>query len=434
MNLIIRLTILICAVNLISACGGSATASREELNDIRPYVPEAEYASVLRDCAMANLAWSSCSLNRLPTLAMTTPEPSIDDVMSRVVVSHQWMGLRFEQLLRELPDDMLYLFGAVTAIVIDDDIRPSYYWSLTGAIYLDPASLWLTLEEKDSINRKPDFRQGNESEMRFRYYARQAINGANATRYYGLDSEIERPLKDIVIPMANLLFHELAHANDQLPRASYPHIDRSQRISYVTDSLHSQFPSTILKDSLPLNSEGILGKVADIFYRGHTPTEEQTQWTAAEVGAAFAEGGASDNYGYSTQYEDLAMLFEDTMMYIYFDVEKEIAFIEAPEQKHPPHGEAFIGWGARNRIGDPWVKERVKLVLEHILPDRDYTEHLESIPEPTVFALGTEWSAMIEEQLQLAASEEQQSNPLPNPLPTIQLQYHQRRDHPLHAH
>lgn len=406
---------------LLSACGGRGTATREELSDLSAYDSNSPYAEAIASCAQVNAPWASCSLTRLPPLAMDVPEPTIDDVMSRVAVSHDWMGLRFRQLLEQLPDDMLYLFGAVTTVVIDDDIRPSYYWDLTGAIYLDPASLWLTLEEKDSINRKLDHRTGNDSKMRLRWYSRQAIDGADAARYYGLDSEVERPLEDIVIPMANLLFHELAHANDQFPRAAMVNIDRDQSISSATGSLYDDYPSTLLKQALALTSElgFALGK---IFYRGVEPTDEQQQWSAAEIGQAFAPDGASDNYAYASQYEDLAMLFQDTMMYLYFDIEKEIAFIEAPEQKSPACGEAIIGWGARNRIGDPLVKERAKQVVSDLLPDRDYLDRIDAIAEPTDLS-GLDWCAMVNEQRSLN-----------NPANALQISPQSFYAKPWHAH
>lgn len=382
---------------VISACGGRGTATREELNDLKPFLSDAPHAEQLVGCVKANSPWSSCSVSTLPPLAMETPEPGITDIMQRVVVSHPWMGQRFQQLLTQLPDDMFYLFGAVTAVVIDADIRPSYYWKMTGAIYLDPASLWLTLDEKDSISRKEDYRAGNESEMRFRVYGRQSINGADAYRGYNLDSTEPRPLSDMVLPMANLLFHELAHANDHFPRHSYHTVVRSGRISGTIDNLHQQHSSTLLRGNYPLNAT-ILFQVANIFYRGFTPSEAQTFWNAGDMGDAFADDGANDTYAYSSQYEDLAMLFEEAMMYIHFGVERELAFIEAPEQKYPDCGEAYMAWGQRNRIGDPWVKERLKYVLQQILPDRDYGQRIDDIPEPTQLVAGTDWCDMVNDR------------------------------------
>ena len=54
--------------------------------------------------------------------------------------------------------DILRLFNGVTAIVIGAQVRPSFYYALTGAIYLDADNFWLTAAQRDVINEAPDFR------------------------------------------------------------------------------------------------------------------------------------------------------------------------------------------------------------------------------------------------------------------------------------
>ena len=72
--------------------------------------------------------------------------------MERVVVSHDWMGVRFEQLMRRMPTDLVELFAPVTAIVIGSDVRPSFYSSFRGTINLDPGFLWMSVPEKQTIS------------------------------------------------------------------------------------------------------------------------------------------------------------------------------------------------------------------------------------------------------------------------------------------
>ena len=48
---------------------------------------------------------NGCSLGRLPFIGMDTQKPTLDDLMNRVVVSHQWMGDRFKEALEELDDE-----------------------------------------------------------------------------------------------------------------------------------------------------------------------------------------------------------------------------------------------------------------------------------------------------------------------------------------
>ena len=69
-------------------------------------------------------------------------------------------GQRFKEFLETMDPhgDFKNLLRATTAIVISYDVRPSYYWVVTGAIHLDPDNLWLTPDERDTINQAPDYR------------------------------------------------------------------------------------------------------------------------------------------------------------------------------------------------------------------------------------------------------------------------------------
>ena len=129
------------------------------------------------------------------------------------------MGERFSQMLDVLPDDIKVLLGAVTAIVIDDDIIPSYYWGLTGAIYIDPRYLWLSPDEANSITQQEDFRSSFSSELIFIEASRYVLNGEYASNDIALDSGQSRTIAGITYRFAGLLYHELAHANDYFPPA-----------------------------------------------------------------------------------------------------------------------------------------------------------------------------------------------------------------------
>src|SRR5690606_776398 len=167
------------------------------------------------------------SLEELPVLGMETAAPTVADVMSRVLVSHSWMGERLQEVLNEMPDDLLLLFRSITVIVVDDDIRPSFYRFGTAAIYLDPDYLWLTFEEEVTISNKEDFRGEYIRQMAYR----------PVWRYLNGPDEMRRSLDTIVVDTAQLLFHELAHATDRFPPAFFDSVDRSQRIQSIIQSL-----------------------------------------------------------------------------------------------------------------------------------------------------------------------------------------------------
>jgi hypothetical protein len=72
----------------------------------------------------ANTPFQLCKLATLPLIGQAEPEPTVEDVLARTVVSHAWMGRRFEQVLRALPARLLKLFRSTTAVVIGADFRP----------------------------------------------------------------------------------------------------------------------------------------------------------------------------------------------------------------------------------------------------------------------------------------------------------------------
>lgn len=383
--------ILALACFALVACKGSSTGpvSRDEgLTNTYAYIPDGPYSDVLKACVTASETSESCRIGTLPPLGMDVADPTVDDVMNRLVVSHSWMGVRFRELLGAMPDDMLRLLGGVTAVVIDDDIRPSYYWNLTGAIYLDPAGLWLLPEEAEVINEAPDYRAAYADPMSFRGFARYHIGGQDIYSYY-LQTDGSRTIENIVKPMAALLFHELAHANDLFPRAAYDSVDRNRRFYSVSSDLYGDYPSTWLTTNSALQSDEMF-HIADVLFRGVRPSVEDTQVSAAQVGAWFNPDRASDEYGYSSQYEDLAMLFEEVMMKMHFSADRDLAYVSNPAQ--PSSCDSYvIGWGMRNRISADQVQDRAQWVTEQLLPSRDHETFFQGLPAPRLLPVGAGW-------------------------------------------
>src|SRR5690625_4977257 len=204
---------------LLVGCG-SGSSSHPRLpqspaaNDVRhyPVEPDGPYAEVLAQCAFEyirdghNDINRTCPMRTLPRLRREQPDAEIDQIHSGALLSHDWMAGRCEQYLNALPHDLFRQCQSVTAVVIGADIRPSDSWAATGAIYLDRSRLWLTEAEKNTISRAPDFRADFGSELAFTELWRYTKNGDNAWRQYSLSGpETQRPLSDIVHPMASLL-------------------------------------------------------------------------------------------------------------------------------------------------------------------------------------------------------------------------------------
>lgn len=363
----------------LQGCGGDDNQN-EDLADATAFKSNAPYSNSLAGCARATSSNDYCTLETLPLLGMEVDTPTVSDVMDRVVVSHDWMGTRFEELLQEMPAQILPLFKAVTAIVIDADIRPAYYTSGTGAIYLDPAYLWLSLDEKATINKKQDYRAGFDDPLAFRQIQRYLKNGAPAYVFGSLSDDSTRELEDIVLLISRLLLHELAHANDFIPPGSYASLNRQNTVDQAATSLSDTWVSTRLSDTTPLRSDTMFS-LADVMYRGMTPNIADLEILAVEVGEAFEPDGAGDDYGYTSQYEDVAMLFETAMMKYLYDADYELAFTDVPED--PQYCQFYIiGWGVHNRVGDSNVKARAQFVVSELLPSLNTDMFFQELEPP----------------------------------------------------
>ena len=400
---------------LLSACGGSGGGGDRvgrldpppaTDNSLRPARPGAPYADVLVGCARpydreGDNTFNECTLEQLPLLGQSGAALTVNDVLERTLVSHDWMALRFEQTLRQLPDDLLQLFGGVTAVVIGSDIRPSYYWLSTGAIYLDPASLWLTIEERNTISREPDYRSDFNAELSFDSLARFVRNGNYAWSNPSLSGPgSDRPLSSILAPMASLLFHELAHANDYIPPSAQTNLNPDWRLPEAATQLQDENVSAHLHSTYRLNSE-LMMDLAEVAYQGRPASESEKALTAQEVGLEFASDAASDDYAYVTSasrqlfFEDTAMMFEEVMMQYHFGITREVAFTDRPEQDSVYCEDYIVRWGERGRVGNPAVRPRAALVTALLLDRTNIQPYIDALPPSQAMATGIHWCASL---------------------------------------
>ncbi len=394
-----RLAGILFVVSTLAACGGGGS-SGESFGPVGPSpaytsLQAAEamspYADVLADCAVVEFVSESCSLSILPLLGQETDSPSVADVLDRTVVSHPWMGPRFREVLERLPVEVLDLMKPVTAIVIAADIRPSFYSGATAAIYLDPAYLWLSNAERQTVSKRPDYRAEFGDELRFVSLARYVLGADYAWESFSLTGSESRTIDDIELPMAALLFHELAHANDFITPAALIFIDDTMSAYEAVASLSGAYVSDVLAAQQALNSQLWLDLGA-VLYLGADPTASQLNLTPRQVGLEFAADGASDSYAYSTIREDVAMLFEEVMMNYHFGIDREIAYTNAPAGEDSRYCDSYVvSWGVRGRISDPLVKSRAEVALQLLLGEMDVSRYLARLPNLQRIAIGRDW-------------------------------------------
>ncbi len=352
--------------------------------------PQGPYADDLIPCATPVLYRDLCSFARLPLLSMDGASPTVEAIMQRVIVSHDWMAERFETMLHELPHDILQLMGGLTTIAIGADIRPAYYWGLTAGIYLDAVYFWVDADEYETISKEEDYRAEYGRKLRFTDLSRYVYNGQRAFSY-AEDGSGSRNPADVTKIAANLLFHELAHANDYFPSSARGSLSLHYTPYNVVSS--RQALSDELQTLMPLTEERLVA-LGQVSFQGVEPSEEQTQIGAWAVGQMFNPDGAADLYAYSSSAEDMAMLFQETMMRIHYGFEREIAFANSPDDLENAECEEFIiAWGVRGRIGAPHVKRRALWVVNQIMPDSGYSDLVQAFPDQTAMQTGVDWCA-----------------------------------------
>ncbi len=340
-----------------------------------PYLTDGPFAAPLARCvyspALSSNPNNLCRLSELPLLGQGSSNPTVEQIMQRLVVSHDWQAEVFERFLREQdPDgDFRRLLAATTAVVIGGRIRPAFYWSATGAIYLDAAYLWLTPEQRDTISESPDPRSAYGLDLQYSSPWRYVKDNRHATPARPVLARGTRSLDEIKVELGRLLYHELAHANDFLPPRSHAFLASNQ---LVYQAVPSNTASEQLRQQLPFFSQQMV-ELGRVLFFGAESTPQQRAYSPADVVQFFSQDRVNDDYSYSlasgqtVPREDAAMLLEEAMVQLRYGVLRDFAITP----RIPEGGmaaDAIVVWGQRGRIGEPAIRPRLRLVMAELMP------------------------------------------------------------------
>lgn len=355
------------------------------------YQGNSPYKAVLRDCVYSNQLEQNCTIDQLPLIGQESNSGK-QQILDRLLVSHQWMGENFEYFLDHLDadSDFATLLQSVTAIVISYDVRPSFYWVATGAIYLDPNDLWLLAEERDTINEAPDYRSGFGGELQFLMPWRYVKNNQYTSYITPRSTRVNRTPAEMQPDLASLLYHELAHANDFFPRSVHPYLQGPTLLDdYETRNSQQLLISDQLTAKYPLNSTE-MKSLADVSFRGESATDQQKAYMPSDISSFFSADTASDYYAYSTRREDAAMLFEEAMMSHRLGIQRDVGVTDKPDVISADT--IRVDWGQRGRIGDDSLQNRAAFVINEIFPEFDAITLVNNLPQPIPMAQGATWS------------------------------------------
>ena len=355
------------------------------LANVYVYNSNSPYKDVLVNCVYSNQLSSSCDLGDLPILADENngATPSIEQIMDRLVVSHDWMAVNFKAYLEafDTNDDFKNLLRATTAIVLSYDIRPSFYWAATGAIYLDPNNLWLTAEQRDAINEAPDYRANFGSELQFIMPWRYVKNNDYVSYSFPVAERLDRDLEHIKYDLADLLYHELAHANDYFPPAEWGNYSSSTR--FLDAALARDEISDDLIVLYPLLSQE-MKDLAAVRFLGEDANAIQKAYTPDDVSLFYKDDISNGFYNYTNEKEDLGILFESLMMSLRYGVQRDTAVTSDRD------GGYVVSWGQRGRVAEPGISERASYVTSRLLPEFDLSL-IDTLPTPIQMTKGLDW-------------------------------------------
>lgn len=377
---------------------GSFAASRTV-----PYLEDGPHAAALQRCvyspALVDSGANLCTLSELPLLGQTSAVPTVEQVMQRVLVAHDWQAQVFERFLREQDSsgDLRRMLAATTAVVIGGRIRPAFYWSATGAIYLDASYLWLTPEQRDTVSEAPDPRSDFGLDLSYSSPWRYVKDNAFATPARPVAARGTRSLAEIRVELGRLLYHELTHAGDFFPPASHASLPGNLR---VYQAVPAQTPSQRLQQQLPFFSSEMVG-LGRVLFHGETATSAQRAYTPQDVAALFAADRVNDDYSYSMPVgatvprEDTAMLVEEAMVQLRYGVLRDFGFT-ARILPGSSAADQVLVWGQRGRIGDAALRPRLQLVLSEIMPWVTAAE-LAQLAAPLPLRAGLTWGQNLDQ-------------------------------------
>lgn len=384
-----------------AASDSDAIWNGDHVSRVYAYKPAGMYAGVLASCvydaglryrgAGANL----CPLSRLPFLAQEAgaATPTVAQVMDRVLVSHDWLGRNFEDFLRtqDARGDLRRMLGSVTAIVLGTQVRPSFYYAVTGAIYLDGDNFWLTPEQRDTVNEAPDFRSDFDRELQYSGPWRYVQNNQSIFTYFDERSRISRGLDVLLYEAGWLMYHELGHALDFLPPSQVPALNNSLDPwgNIGPRYAASQLTSDAITASFPLTSSVMAG-LGQVKFQGATASEVQRSYTPDQVAGFFSADIATDEYNYSTSREDLAMTLEEFLMSQRLGLRRDKAITDKITAASTG-STLIVRWGQRGRIGEPAIRPRTREIVRQLTPWISVAE-VDALPAPLAMHAGQSWT------------------------------------------
>ncbi|UJF20634.1 hypothetical protein L0B17_10495 [Shewanella sp. OMA3-2] len=148
----------------------------------------------------------------------------------------------------------------------------------------------------------------------------------------------------------------------------------------VSDQLAIRFP-------LQSSEMYSLGTVS---FKGQTANNTQKLYLPSDITSFFSQDHASDYYSYSSTREDAAMLFEEAFMSYRYNMLRDVAVTDNPQ--NATGSSITVDWGQRGRIGASNIKIRAQYVIDELIPEVGGQNLINSLPIPLQLTPGKSWT------------------------------------------
>jgi hypothetical protein len=299
--------------------------------------------NTILSCTLTTSESSRCSFEELDFLIKNKPL-TISAIHERVIATDAWMQNNFKTLLAKMPNAMLALFGSITAVIIHPSVEFGFFSPSNGALFISPKLLALTQAEKNTAIERHNalFFCQKPRPWPYHYYSRYLLTDKTAFDDQLATDKTWRNVPDFnsqqlslidqsTYALASVLFHELAHANDFFPADAL-----TFRNQYSSPAQWlKQNDLSITESLLITNSSNVLKDAAKTHFEHKQPTDLLTSTSIESMALEFSRHPISDLYGHLAPAEGMAILFEEWAMKVFFNLDREVAFIEPinPEQQ-----------------------------------------------------------------------------------------------------
>ena len=338
---------------------------------------DSPFAQKLMICSYPDTEEKSCIVKELPLLGMNSQKISVNDILNRTLVTHQFLGEKFKQVLLKMPPEALAFFGAVNGIVISSEVTTNAYWARSGFIYLNAQLFCRSKDECQTFSKENDSQR-----VPVRFVNDYIHNQKSIWTESISDDQI------LLYKVAATLFHELSHANDYFEPSFVRSNDLAIEKSYDELTFERMTVRQMISQRMPASPKSErLEHLAGIIYKNEEIKEDDLSLSPQSIVDEFLAENTNDLYSHLNHEEDMARLVEEALMLTYFNIPRLIVFTDKSNS---------IVYAEKRRVANPSLRARVLYIIEKSFSKSVADKVKEKLEDtkPVVFPANSYWNQL----------------------------------------